>query len=241
MTHMRHMSRLTMAVAVAVLGGCTVQNNNSIAILFNAAAQDDCTYAEDPDQYIPSGTLDILGGHGYFMAPHIENRLKASVMEGVPERNEVTIRAVEVDLELVDCADDDNDCLLANEAVVAASQTVPSTTSIPPGVANTVLVDVPIPVGELQQLMVPGQRYVVHVTLRAVGGRNADEELKSGDFHYYVTICENCLLRGHVEQTPCPGGSGTGDCGRAQDGVLDCCYVGADEYCPASDFTPPTP
>jgi hypothetical protein len=160
-----------------------------------------------------------------------------------PGRNHAPeIRAFDVEMEAV-CAADDANCEQVAE-IVNGDVRVPGAGSVSAGAIGTLTAEV-IPDFVALELTASGLLrqggQPVKLLVRAVGGRNSDEELESGIFEYYVTLCEGCLLRGFEPPAPCPGGSGEGYCGRAQDGVtLDCCVSGGVPYCPASS-APTTP
>jgi hypothetical protein len=121
---------------------------------------------------------------------------------------------------------------------------VPGAASVAPGATVSVPIDaIPRAIsaalrdsGGLSEAIGP----TVRLSLRAVGGRNNEEEIESGTFEYFVDLCEGCLVRGLNPRIECPGGTSEGYCGHAQDAFLDCCFVGTQEFCPAST-APATP
>jgi len=249
---MRRTIKLLVAGTTVALCACTVENNNSIAILFNGAPEDDCTLLQEPERFISSGTLDVSLGDqnpavGYFMLPVVENRMPETVTTGptrtgsqverTTERNQVQIRGFEVELE----AQCEGEAICAQVSdIVNQSFRTPGTANIDPSSRQSIDADV-VPVEVLRRLQgVLGPAQVpVLATIRAFGGRNADEELESGDFEYYITMCEGCLVSGLGQQ--CPGGPAQGLCGLPQDRPLSCCLLGAnpDPVCPASFASTP--
>lgn len=230
-----------LAMAVA-LTACTVENNSSIAIVANGLPNSDCILTDDPDLQASAGVLDLTLGHGYRMGPVVANRMRettttrapttGSEVETTTERNTVTIRGFEVELT---CVEGTPGCDRIAEVVNVPPFFTPGAGTIPPGLTSAIPVVV-IPGFIAREIKgdLGSDDPLVRVTLRAVGGRNADEELESGEFEYYVTLCEGCLVQGINPPQACPGGSAEGRCGLGQDARIDCCFVGASSFCPAS-------
>ena len=252
MKTMRRTIKLLVAGTTVALCACTVENTGSIAILANGLPEDDCTYAAEPVNFLGSGTLDVSLGDqplavGYRMGLIIENRMPETVTTGPPrtgsqverttERNQIQIRGFEVELE----------ALCGAEAICGQVTTIVNRSFRTPGTANinplgiqAILADVvPLDIPERLKSVLGQDQVLVHATIRAFGGRNADEELESGDFEYSIRMCEGCLVSGLEQQ--CPGGPLQGLCGRPQDFGLSCCLLGTDPdpVCPASIVSTP--
>ena len=243
-------SKITVLAGLALLPACTVENNGSIAILANGLPEtgEGCYFVDDPTHVLPSGTLDVRYGGSYVMGPIVQNRMGETVTQRTPttgnevdsstERNAITIRAFDVEIELL-CSEGDSDCATAATKVDRSFRT-PGAATIPPGFSTPISI-VAIPADATRDLLASGVVPTgqlgppIRVRLQAVGGRNPDEELESGSFDYYVDVCDDCLVRGLDPPLSCPGGSAEGYCGGAQDFALDCCWVGQTPYCPASE------
>jgi hypothetical protein len=247
MMSMRRVVQFAIAGTVATLCACTVENNQSLAILFNAARADDCTLDPNTDKYIPSGILDVSLGQGYEATFVVQNRMAETVntqpvttgnqTQDTTERNLVTLRGFNVSLD-TDCNETEAECSAVRAQIDARGQTfAPNAIAIEPhdGRAATAVEIIRDDFASALQGHLGNSRYAVRATVTAFGGRNPDETLESGDFDYYVTLCEkNCLVRGNDPPQPCPGGSAEGNCGRPQDFPLDVCFEGGTRYQPAS-------
>jgi hypothetical protein len=248
-------SNLKVLGALALLPACTVENNGSIAIVANGTADTTggtCQFEAEPEFFRSSGILDVTLGHGYLMGLVVENRMRDTTLQRQPttgtdidttaERNQVTLRAFDVEMEAL-CDETTADCA-AVASVVNTAVRVPAAGTVPPGGTITVATGV-IPSSVAVGLVASGGLNPfpgpsVRLGIRAVGGRNPDEEMESGTFEYVVDLCEGCLVRGLNPPRDCPGGQAPGYCGLAQDRLIDCCFSGSELFCPAST-APATP
>lgn len=245
MNTMRRTIKLLVAGTAVALCACTVENNQSIAVLRNGLPEDDCTFSAEPDTFLGSGTMDVSLGDqnlaaGYLMGLLVENRMPETVtsrppmtgseVERTTERNQILIRGFEVELE----AQCEGEAICGQvTTIVNRSFRTPGAASVGPLEVQPILADVlPLDIPRRLKGVLGDAQIPVRVTIRAYGGRNADEEIESGDFEYSISLCEGCLVSGLDRQ--CPGGPSQGYCGLPQDFSLSCCLLGSEPVCPAS-------
>ena len=186
-----------------------------------------------------SGVLDVQGQQGYVFFPELVSELVAtSGSDGEPERNRLTLRGFEVDVDLGQVAAN------LGLASTVVSSTEPVFATLEPGgkvITSVTLITAEL-VQQLKGLPVDRRPWVV-ARMRAVADHSGST-LKSAELEYPVQLCNGCLMSGVVPGSPLPdcpserpAQAKSNTCGLPQDSEVFCCGRTAPRCLNAADLT----
>lgn len=242
--------RLTFTLAAAVggfgFGGCGGPNGQFI-VLHNQVPSAGCVIPADKNApYQGEGVLDVRVPTfspevAYELFPLLENDLTSEGQGGV-EPNRIALRGFDIDVTFVDGSDAAR-AFFESLAFDPSTQAllhyqVPWSGSVEPGGGTTSTSTNAFPSETARRLRDSGvladhSIALVDAKVRAFGDKLAGS-ITSDVFTYPIQVCDGCLIN---SITPCPAVGHVlqgGVCSPGQDGLVDCCTLGADLICPAT-------
>jgi hypothetical protein len=235
----------TCALITAALGGCTADNGDEgIFITSNVVPGANCTFtASASEPFVAHGTYSIFSPSGYRFHPQMRSRITAAA--GQESQRTIILEGARVTLtfpdESVFTAAQQED--LRSRGIMRFSSLFTAPLSPNGGLADGAF-DLITP-ALLDELVAakgngilaadaPSFRAEVVATVVVYGDMSGDE-ITSQEFQFPVTICNDCVVN-ELGACPLPMGTAltnTGNvCNPYQDGIVDCCRMGADVVCP---------
>ena len=230
----------------AALGGCAADNGDEgIFLLSNVAPGDTCAFtASASEPFFSHGEFSVHSPTSYRFHPQMRSKIMANAAQ--ENARTIIVEGARINLtfpdESVFSASQQDD--LRNRGIMRFTSLFSAPLAPNGGIADGAF-DL-ITVALLDELIAakgagilaadaPSFRVEVLATI-TVFGDMAGVEQTSQEFQYPVTICNDCVVR---ELGACPLPMGTmltnkgNACNPYQDGVVDCCRMGADVICPA--------
>ena len=242
------LASFALAAVLAPLAACVDDDADApMVILRNVVPIDGCVVDPDSAVFIASGRIQSTLGDGkfssgYLFTPSVRNDLVRFEGEAITPKT-IFLRDARVLIDFVDPT------LFTTEEQAAFQERgltrfmVPISGSIEPGGGNVGLAFEIVPrqlLAAIGAKLGPLDTTVVNVQVQ-VTGKRAGGDTESNIFHYPVEVCLSCLTVDVGTCAELPQGfqpSTGGACNLGQDGFLDCCDNGDDEFrCPAF---PPT-
>lgn len=238
------MRRLVPIVLIsASAAACTTEGGESIIVLKNAAPSAGCQYAStESEQFISHGLLDIAQNQAYTFGAQLRSRVLTSSdvisggTAGVPDIAAKTIflRSANIDLKFPNSVID----LSTLPANLTHFKALFSAVLPPEGLTDAPFDLIPADLGkEILKRNGAPPNIEVEATFTVIGDLGGDQ-VSSQAFVFPVTL--GVGITQHVAgMCPLPAGSTVrtgGNCGPAQDGVVDCCMDPASSalVCPAT-------
>jgi hypothetical protein len=218
---------ITLFVAIALCGamGC-VDENNGFYIKQMAKPGENCSPSSEAAksaEYLPAGKLDVSIGLGYVAFPVLLNSLNSTVQENgiAPERNNLSLREIQVDLNLGGIPGSYADSLvhfsLATSGTIAPDDGQVSKVKIVPDALAAAL----------QKVVPDSYNPMIIATLRAVASHGGSD-IETGEFFFPIELCNKCLVDNRGSN--CPSATDTTEntiltnaCGLPQDLPVTCC------------------
>lgn len=236
----------TCALITAALGGCAADNGDEgIFLLSNVVPGANCTFtANEAAPFVSKGTYSIYSPSSYRFHPQMRSKITA--LAGQESNRTIIVEGARVTLtfpdESVFSAAQQED--LRSRGIMRFSSLFSAPLSPNGGVAvgafdliTPALLDelVAAKGNGILAADAPSFRAELVATVLVYGDMSGDE-VTSQELQFPVTICNDCVVN-ELGACPLPMGTdveNTGNvCNPYQDGVVDCCRMGAEVVCPA--------
>jgi hypothetical protein len=226
-------------ILAAALTGCTADDAGGILVLKNVAAGESCTTTAAEDEVgISHGSLDTLFPSDYLFIAQMRSRIVA--LEAEEAQRTIITSGARIDITFPGSTvfDDAELAELRESGLTRFRQLFTAPISPNNGITDAGFVLVPQALVERIALKAePGRQFRIQlVATFTIEGSMSGQHVESQEFSYPITVGNSlsvsvlgaCSSLDDSEE-PRLGYS----CNPFQDGVVDCCSVGADLVCPA--------
>ncbi|MFH1129850.1 MAG: hypothetical protein V1754_00855 [Pseudomonadota bacterium] len=216
------------AIAVILLAVAGCVDERSFYISRNLIPTDTCEYPASEDIFRGSGVLDVSEGLGYWLFPRLHSKLQSSAgKDGQPERNNLFLREIEVELDLGPLPPPAG----TNEFSLELTKfTIPVSGVITPGGNVSMSVEI-VPDSLVKVIgMPPGTEATIYATVSVMAEHNG-RRVDSSAFLYPIELCNGCLVQ-RPKDNVCPyrddiPATYNNPCELTQDQHVICCVTEA--------------
>ncbi len=234
------------ALILAALGGCAADNGDEgIFITSNVVPGANCTFtASASEPFVSHGTYSIFSPGSYRFHPQMKSKISATPAQ--LDARTIIVEGARITLTFPDesvftAAEQE---ALRSSGIMRFSSLFSAPLSPNGGLADGAL-DLITP-ALLDELVIKKGAKILDanassfraevVATVVVYGDMSGDEITSQEFKFPVTICNDCVAN-VLGACPLPMGTVLANpgnvCNPYQDGIVDCCRMGADVVCPA--------